>query len=122
MSQNCLFKALWFRKNMNQEIFFAVYRMPKLYSKKGIGAVYSNSEPSFIAKGNISKEIPKIVYIRRNHRKMILAIILLTKPKRVFFLMSMFVMLFAAVSIVISAVPKSYSQNAESYCLDFRQD
>ena len=105
MSQNCLFKALWFRKNMNQEIFFAVYRMPKLYSKKGIGAVYSNSEPSFIAKGNISKEIPKIVYVRRNHRKMILAIILLTKPKR-----------------VLSAVRKSYSQNAESYCLDFRQD
>ena len=107
---------------MNQEIFFAVYRMPKLYSKKGIGAVYCNSEPSFIAKGKISKEIPKIVYIQRNHRKMILAIILLTKPKRVFFLMSMFVMLFAAVSIVISAVPKSYSQNAESYCVDFRQD
>ena len=69
MSQNCLFKAFWFRKNMNQEIFFAVYRMPKLYSKKETGAVYSNSEPSFIAKGKISQEIPKIVYIRRNHRK-----------------------------------------------------
>jgi hypothetical protein len=78
MSQNCLFKALWFRKNMNQEIFFAVYRMPKLYSIKGIGAVYSNSEPSFLAKGKISKEIPKIVYIRSNPLKMILTIILLS--------------------------------------------
>ena len=47
---------------------------------------------------------------------------MLMKPKRVFFLMSMFVMLFAALSIVISAVPKSFSQNAKSYCLDFRQD
>ena len=53
---------------------------------------------------------------------MILAIILLTKPKRVFFLTSMFVMLFAAITIVISAVPKSYSQNAESYRVDFRED
>ena len=76
MSQNCLFKALWFRKNMNQEIFFAVYLMPKLYSKKGIGAVYCNSEPSFIVKGKISKEIPKIVHIARNHRKMIPTIII----------------------------------------------
>jgi hypothetical protein len=42
--------------------------------------------------------------------------------KRGFFLISMFVTLFAAVSIVISTLPKSYSQNAESYCLDFRQD
>jgi hypothetical protein len=42
--------------------------------------------------------------------------------KRAFFLMSMFVLLFAAVYIVTSVLPKSYSQNAESYCLDFRQD
>jgi hypothetical protein len=47
---------------------------------------------------------------------------MLMNPKRAFFLMSMFVLLFAAVSIVTSVLPKSYSQNAESYCLDFRQD
>ena len=43
-------------------------------------------------------------------------------PKECFFLVSMLVMLFAAVSIVLSLVPKSYSQNAESSCLDFWQD
>jgi hypothetical protein len=34
--------------------------MPKLYSIKGIGAVYSNSEAYYIAKGKFPKEFPNL--------------------------------------------------------------
>jgi hypothetical protein len=44
------------------------------------------------------------------------------KLKKVFLAVSALAILFPFISIITVAVPKSYSQSAESHCLDFEQD
>jgi hypothetical protein len=44
------------------------------------------------------------------------------KTKRVFFAMSVIGLLTAALSLATTGISKSYSQNTNAYCLDFRQD